>query len=157
MIKDIEPKKRRYNLYQKLAEYGIDKEQFLQKCIDSGYTKEEVDKYVEKGDVPVQINILLYKILREAEEENIYYGSMPFMEMHLYKRKLSGQVQYYYEDEIEKNECPLCGFSLIDIEIKDTPLNIYGYDKANFKQIKYCDSCKKYHVIYKKEGMKDEM
>ena len=153
MIKDIEPKKRRYNLYQKLAEYGIDKEQFLQKCIDSGYTKEEVDKYVEEGDIPVQINILLYKILREAEEENIYYGSMPFIEMHLYKRKLSNRVQYYYEDELQHNECPICGFNLIDKDIKDpnTPLDIYGYEKEKFKAIKYCDSCKRYHIIYKRK------
>lgn len=150
MAKNIEPKKRKFNLYAKLQEYNIDKEQFLRKCIDSGYTKEEVDKYVETGDMPVQINILLYKILREAEEENIYYGSMPFIEMHLYKRNLSERTQYYYEDEIKNNECPVCSFELVEKNVADTPLDIYGYDKEKFKAVKYCDSCKKYHVIYER-------
>lgn len=147
----MKKKKEITNLYETLKEHGINKECFIKKCEEKGITQEQLDHYVETNDIPMLITIILYKILREAEEENIYFGTIPYLETKLDKRKLSGQVQYYYEDEIKYNECPLCGFSLVTTEIENTPLDVYGYSKQIFKEVKYCDSCKKYHVIYERK------
>lgn len=144
-----------YDIDKILQENNLTEQDIIDKC---GITQEELNKWKKEKMIPFQYAIILLKLIKRRQgrrvhpRKSIFEGTLMKIETKLEKRNTSELVKYYNEEEIQNNECPLCNFLLQQIQdIQNTPLNIYGYNKENLKQIMYCNSCKKYIVIYKRK------
>lgn len=142
-------KKKEVNLKIIMENNNFNKFDIMQHC---KITEQEFEEWLNGKEPELTTLIKLYAIIEKTKlkkrKKSIFTGTETNIMVKYNKRTIPNRVEYYEEQEIINNECPQCEFPLQ--EDKEDMANFYGYDETKFKEAKYCDSCKKVIIIYKK-------
>lgn len=144
-------KQKNVDLQTIMKQNNFTKNDIIQKC---DITEIEFEEWLNGKEPSLTAFIKLYNIIektkRNKRKKNIFNGTNTNILIKYDKRKIPERIKYYEEDEIKNNECPQCEFPLQ--EDTQNMADFYGYDQTRLKEKKYCDSCKKVIIIYKRKG-----